>query len=139
MVDKAKPGIPLPGASVRGSRSGAPIMALFDLLGRRWAMGVLWTASDIGPTTFRELQRRCETISSAVLNARLKDLQAAGFLVRTVSGYVVTPLGHRVVRDLLPFHATARIWADTLAAADQSSAETPDRGPRQAGCPEGPT
>ena len=43
---------PLPGSPVRGSRSGAPVMALLDLLGRRWAMGVLWTLCEGGPATF---------------------------------------------------------------------------------------
>jgi DNA-binding HxlR family transcriptional regulator len=37
-------------------------MALFDLLGRTWAMGVLWQMQD-GPHTFRELQEKCESIS----------------------------------------------------------------------------
>src|SRR3546814_3778710 len=55
--------LPKPGQPVRGSRSGAPIMALFDLLGRRWAMGVLWTLSEGGAMTFRELQERCATRS----------------------------------------------------------------------------
>src|ERR1043166_5346486 len=33
---------PRPGAPVRGSRTGRPIMALMDLLGRRGALRVLW-------------------------------------------------------------------------------------------------
>ena len=88
--------IPKPGQSVRGSRSGAPIMALFDLLGRRWAMGVLWTLSTSGPSTFRELQDLCETISPAVLNQRLKELQAAKFVEKTAHGYAATGLGELV-------------------------------------------
>ena len=47
------------------------MMALLDLLGRRWALGVVWQLCQGGPCTFRELQNRCETISPAVLNARL--------------------------------------------------------------------
>ncbi|HUI71032.1 MAG TPA: hypothetical protein VL354_10975 [Spirochaetia bacterium] len=46
--------IPKPGRPVRGSTTGAPIMAL-DLLGRRWAMGILWNLAG-GPSTFRALQ-----------------------------------------------------------------------------------
>ena len=74
--------LPKPGQPVRGSRSGSPIMALFDLLGRRWAMGVLWTTNEHGPLTFRSLQEKCETISPAVLNQRIKELRAAGLLER---------------------------------------------------------
>lgn len=89
-------------------------MALFDLLGRRWAMGVLWGLSQSGPLTFRELQERCETISPAVLNQRLKELQAARFVEKTDRGYAVTELGKRVYRCLLPFRETASAWASAL-------------------------
>lgn len=109
--------IPVPGTPVRGSRSGAPIMALFDLLGRRWAMGVLWTLCEIGPSTFRRLQERCETISTAVLNQRLKELQAAKLVERTPDGYAPTALGRRVYKDLVPLGRTAGAWAEVLGTA----------------------
>lgn len=105
---------PKPGQPVRGSRSGAPIMALFDLLGRRWAMGVLWTLCEGGAMTFRELQARCETISPSVLNQRLSELRAAGFVAKSDEGYVPTGLGERLYRQLVPLGATARAWAETL-------------------------
>ena len=34
--------IPVPGKRVRGSRTGKPIMAFLDLIGRRWALRILW-------------------------------------------------------------------------------------------------
>ena len=79
--------IPKPGTPVRGSKSGSPIMAMFDLLGRRWTMGVLWTLSEQGPSTFRALQSACESISPAVLNSRLKELQTASLVTRGDRGY----------------------------------------------------
>ena len=106
--------IPKPGQKVRGSRSGAPIMALFDLLGRRWAMGVLWTLSMSGPLTFRELQARCETISPAVLNQRLKELQEARFVEKTGSGYAATELGQLVYTRLVPLREAASSWRQVL-------------------------
>ena len=39
---------PKPGTPVRGSRTGRPIMAALDLLGRRWALRVLWELRDAG-------------------------------------------------------------------------------------------
>ena len=48
---------PRPGRRVRGSETGRPIMALLDLLGRRWALRVGWELRN-GPLGFRELQRR---------------------------------------------------------------------------------
>ncbi|WP_428645435.1 winged helix-turn-helix transcriptional regulator [Roseibium sp.] len=112
--------IPVPGKAVRGSRSGSPIMAMFDLLGRRWAMGVLWTLTERGPLTFRALQDACETISPAVLNARLKELRAAGFLTQGDGGYQVTDFGEEVYKALLPLSKVSKKWADLLSAKQEA-------------------
>jgi len=104
----------MPGEPVRGSKSGAPIMALFDLLGRHWAMGVLWTLNEIGPSTFRRLQEECETISPAALNTRLKELQAAGFVHRVEGGYATTDLGLRLYDQLCPLGDFSKDWAKHL-------------------------
>jgi len=89
-------------------------MALFDLLGRHWAMGVLWTLSEVGPVTFRALQQQCESISPAALNTRLKELQAAGLVHRTDAGYAVTTLGHHLYDHLVPLGDFSRQWAAHL-------------------------
>lgn len=107
--------IPLPGQPVRGSKSGAPIMALFDLLGRRWSMGVLWTLCEKGPCNFRELQRRCETISPTVLNARLKELRAAGLVAHASDGYGPTRMGRELFERLLPLGVWSKSWARSLS------------------------
>ena len=107
--------IPVPGQSVRGSKSGSPIMAMFDLLGRRWAMGVLWTLSEQGPLSFRGLQDACETISPGVLNSRIKELRAAGFVDLGEDGYHVTDLGSDVYEALLPLSKVSKVWAERLA------------------------
>ncbi|HEX4736873.1 MAG TPA: helix-turn-helix domain-containing protein [Allosphingosinicella sp.] len=96
-------------------------MALFDLLGRRWAMGVLWTLCLNGPSTFRQLQHLCETISPAVLNQRLKELQAAHFVEKTPQGYAPTGLGKRVQMQLVPLREIANLWARTLEKENGSA------------------
>lgn len=103
--------IPKPGRPVRGSRSGAPIMALFDLLGRRWSMGVLWALCGRGPCTFRTLQDRCESISPTVLNARLKELREAGLVERAELGYQATPRGRELYELLVPLGTWSKSWA----------------------------
>lgn len=107
--------IPTPGKPVRGSKSGAPIMALFDLLGRRWAMGILWVLCNDGPCSFRALQERCETISPAVLNTRLKELRAAKLVALSGDGYIVTSLGRSLYPLLLPMGEWAKKWGKELA------------------------
>jgi DNA-binding HxlR family transcriptional regulator len=108
--------IPLPGKPVRGSKTGAPVMALFDLLGRRWAMGVLWTLCKEGPCTFRKLQEQCESISPTVLNSRLKELRQAGLLEHSPDGYRATPRGEELYRLLVPLGSWSRDWAKSLTS-----------------------
>ena len=102
--------IPIPGQPVRGSKTGVPIMALFDLLGRTWAMGVLWQLQG-GPYTFRALQDKCESISPSMLNSRIKDLREAELAERTLQGYQLTKRGETLIELLRPFGAWSREWA----------------------------
>lgn len=104
----------MPGTPVRGSRSGKPLMAIFDLLGRNWSIGILWLLSDGGPASFSELQERCEAISPTVLNTRLKELRQAGLVERTDEGYSVTPLGTELYEMLSPLRDWSRRWASKL-------------------------
>jgi DNA-binding HxlR family transcriptional regulator len=91
-------------------------MALFDLLGRSWAMGVLWVLCEQGPATFRLLQARCETISPSVLNRRLKELQAARLVTQTAQGYAPTAIGRKVYESLVPLGTIAKEWGTLLLA-----------------------
>lgn len=105
--------IPIPGKPVRGSTRGAPVMAIFDLLGRRWAMGIVWQLSD-GPCGFAELQGRCDSISPALLSTRLKDLTEAGIIERTLDGYRLTKIGEELFAILEPFRSWATKWSKGL-------------------------
>jgi DNA-binding HxlR family transcriptional regulator len=68
-------------------------MAVLDLLGRRWALRVLWELRD-GPLGFRALQERCDGMSSSVLNQRLAELQQAAVLERDEDGcYLLSAAG----------------------------------------------
>ncbi|MGA7803899.1 winged helix-turn-helix transcriptional regulator [Bradyrhizobium sp.] len=95
--------------AVRGSRSGRPIMALLDLLGRRWSLRMLWELRDRALTS-RALRTACDEASPTVLQARLSELREAGFIDLTVDGYALTPLGRELLRDLLPLHRFAERW-----------------------------
>lgn len=96
-------------------------MALFDLLGRRWAMGVLWTLADAGPCSFRELQSRCESISPAVLNARLKELREAKLVDHGKDGYAVLPRGRELYAMLIPMGIWSKTWANEWVNTDSYS------------------
>jgi DNA-binding HxlR family transcriptional regulator len=88
-------------------------MVLLDLLGRRWALRVLWELRGERLLTFRELQAGCGHISSSVLNERLRELRDAGIVTRTDgSGYQLTAEGQSLLRALAPIEAWSRHWAE---------------------------
>ena len=107
--------IPLPGKSVRGSHTGSPINALFDLLGRRWALGVLWNLGN-GPRSFRELQALCGGISPSILNSRLKDLREADILERSTEGYRLTVRGQELRQIVVPLGYWSAVWSEEVFA-----------------------
>jgi len=101
------------GSPVPGSRSGQPIMVVFDLLSRRWAMGVLWNLAE-GPRTFRDLQARCGSASPSVLNTRLKELRQVGLIEKVEGGYALTVTGRELFDRLEPLGDWAMRWVPTL-------------------------
>ena len=104
---------PRPGRRVRGSRSGRPIMAALDLLGRRWALRILWELR-AGPLSFRALREACGDVSPAVLNTRLAELREAGVVESTDAGYAVTAAGRELCRALEPLSRWAHRWSRRL-------------------------
>ncbi|WP_298242934.1 helix-turn-helix domain-containing protein [uncultured Bradyrhizobium sp.] len=96
--------------SVRGSRTGRPIMVLLDLLGRRWALRILWELQD-APLTSRALRSACDEASPTVLQARLTELREAGFIeLGEGGGYGLTPLGRELCQTFMPLHRFAERW-----------------------------
>lgn len=102
--------LPRPGEPVRGSASGQPIMVLFDILSRRWSMGIIWALAERN-RTFRDLQDACGSASPSVLNTRLKELRAAKFVARAEQGYALTEEGRSLFEVLEPLGDWAMDWA----------------------------
>ena len=97
--------------SVRGSRSGRPIMALLDLLGQRWTLRILWELRDTTLTS-RALRTACDEASPTILQTRLTELREADLveLVRG-DGYRLTGLGRELFETFLPLHRFAERWS----------------------------
>lgn len=104
---------PQPGKKVRGSQSGKPIMAIFDLLGKSWALGIIWQLND-EVLTFRALQKRCDNISPGVLNTRIKELRTTDIIERTIDGYKLTPRGKELRKILIPLGEWSLTWASEV-------------------------
>jgi DNA-binding HxlR family transcriptional regulator len=110
----ARRAIPKPGHGVRGSTTGRPLMAAMDLLGRRWALRILWELR-VGPTGARALLAKCDGMSSSVLYDRLRELAAAGLVERTHDDqYVLSELGMALGSAMEPLDTWAKSWATSL-------------------------
>jgi DNA-binding HxlR family transcriptional regulator len=85
-------------------------MALLDLLGRRWALRVIWELREARRLNFRDLLAASET-SPSVLNTRLGELREAGLVEHGDEGYALTALGTDLLTRFLPLHDWAEKWA----------------------------
>lgn len=107
--------VPKPGQPVRGSQTGRPIMALLDLLGRRWVMRIIWELRDT-PLTFRELRERCDAMSPTVLNQRLHELRETHIIeIAQAGGYTLSQSGESLLEAMMPLLRWSEEWQKMLA------------------------
>lgn len=109
----------MPGTKVRGSKTGKPIMALLDLLGRTWSLGIIWHLNT-APATFRELQDRCEQISPSLLNTRLKELKSLSIITTNEQGYTLTEQGRHLFNIISPLGQWSKSWAQQIINTDHN-------------------
>jgi DNA-binding HxlR family transcriptional regulator len=93
-----------------------PLLEALDLLGRRWALRIVWELRR-DALGFAELRRRAG-VSSSVLAQRVRELEAAGVLERGDRGrYRLTAAGRELGRVLFELNR----WAE-LAAREREKA-----------------
>jgi DNA-binding HxlR family transcriptional regulator len=99
------------------ARAVAPVNAALELLGRRWALRLVWELRrDALP--FGALRDRTG-ISSSVLAARLRELTKAGVIERGPQRrYRLTPLGRELARVLYDLNR----WAEAAARGEREVA-----------------
>jgi DNA-binding HxlR family transcriptional regulator len=98
-------------------RSTPSTAAILDLLGRRWALRVLWELRE-DPATFQALHGRCDAMSTSVLTTRLGELRDAGLVRRDETGrYGLTEHGRTLLEQLRWVDDWSRQWADAAEDA----------------------
>jgi DNA-binding HxlR family transcriptional regulator len=98
------------------------MLALLDLLGRRWALRILWELR-MEPASFQALQHRCDSMSTSVLSQRLGELREARLIEKGQSGsYVLSQHGDVLLSRLDGIDEWTQEWARTIGG-DRS----PDR------------
>ena len=104
----------VPGGPVRGSTSGRPVMALLDLLGRRWTLRIVWELRT-GALSSRALRAACGGVSPSVLQTRLDELRDAQLVTHQLgAGYALTALGRELLVAFAPLYGFADRWAGAL-------------------------
>jgi DNA-binding HxlR family transcriptional regulator len=88
-------------------------MALLDLLGRRWALRILWELRE-ETLNFRELRDRCDAMSPSVLNERLSELREAGIVHLDDDGYRLTKTGNELLEVFAPLSHWSKRWARSM-------------------------
>ena len=88
--------------------------AAIELIGKRWSGAIIWALSEEGPMRFAELKRAIPGLSDRLLSQRLRELESAGLMDRTVEGgqpvkvtYALTEKG----QTLSPAIQALRSWA----------------------------
>jgi DNA-binding HxlR family transcriptional regulator len=99
------------------------VLALLDLLGRRWALRILWEIR-VQPASFQALQRRCDSMSTSVLSQRLAELRDTRLIDKDQDGnYMLTEHGDHLVSRLDGIDEWTQERARTLGggAADRAT------------------
>ena len=88
-----------------------PLAELFDLVGRRWTLRILWELH--GRTlSFNDLRRAVGGMSQSVLVTRLTELFGGGLVADVPGGYRLTDQGDALVQLLQPVAPWAVQWGD---------------------------
>jgi DNA-binding HxlR family transcriptional regulator len=90
--------------------------AAVELIGKRWAGAILWTLAT-GPLYFAEIAQAVPGLSDRLLSRRLRELEAAGVVARSVHegtpprvSYELTPMGQELEPAIRELRAWAKRW-----------------------------
>jgi DNA-binding HxlR family transcriptional regulator len=91
------------------STTARPLAELFELIGRRWTLRILWELR--GRTiAFNDLRRAVGGMSQSVLVTRLTELFGAGLVADVPGGYRLTASGAALTDQLAGLDTWAGEW-----------------------------
>jgi DNA-binding HxlR family transcriptional regulator len=94
----------------RASTTARPLADLFDLIGRRWTLRILWELRD-RTLSFNDLRRAVGGMSQSVLVTRLTELFGAGLVADVPGGYGLTPDGASLTDELAHLGEWSARWS----------------------------
>ncbi|MGH2589470.1 MAG: winged helix-turn-helix transcriptional regulator [Actinomycetota bacterium] len=98
-----------------------------EIVGRRWTPQIVRVLL-VGPARYRDLRAGIPSISDHLLSARLKELEAAGIVSRSVDPgtpvrieYTLTPAGEALAEVIVALAEWAERWAGSTRAGQRRS------------------
>ena len=92
------------------------LAAVMEIVGKRWSSGIL-LALGMGAERYTEIERRVQGLSGRMLTVRLRELEDAGLVERTVEPttpvsvrYHLSERGMELLRSLQPMAHYVRRW-----------------------------
>ena len=96
------------------------MLALLDLLGRRWALRILWELR-VKPANFQALQIRCDSMSTSVLAQRLGELSDAKLVEKNPAReYKLSEHGAQLLARLDGMDQWTQEWARVMGSGARS-------------------
>jgi DNA-binding HxlR family transcriptional regulator len=96
---------------------GCPVEATLSLIGGKWKGIVLWHLFQ-GTLRFNEIRRRLPDVTQRMLTNQLRELEADGFIVRTVYAEVPPKVEYSLSdrgRSLEPVILALKAWGEANA------------------------
>ena len=87
--------------------------AAIELIGKRWSGAIIWALGE-GPQRFNELRRAIPGLSDRLLSQRLRELEEAGVVKRTVEDGLPVKVSYGLTEkgcELKPAIQSLRQWA----------------------------
>jgi DNA-binding HxlR family transcriptional regulator len=87
--------------------------AAIELIGKRWSGAIIWALAE-GPMRFADLKRAVPGLSDRLLSQRLRELETAGLIARTVEDGVPVRVTYELTDKgsaLRPAIQSLREWA----------------------------
>lgn len=98
---------------------GCPVEAALSLISGKWKAVVLWHLLQ-GKLRFNEIRRRLPEVTQRMLTNQLRELEADGFIIRTVYPQVPPKVEYSLSergRSLEPVLLALKTWGETHVLA----------------------
>jgi DNA-binding HxlR family transcriptional regulator len=104
--------------SVRRTRYYCPVELAMDTIGGKWAVVILANLKQ-GPLRYGELRRLMPDVTEKMLTQRLRELEAAGLVERTVQSEMPPAVSYRLAdHEVAPVLQALYDWGSRIAQRD---------------------